>query len=834
MHAVPLRVDESGHSVLGVMRDITERKRGEEEIELLHQINSCVQEAEDLLSALRVVLRRVCESTGWFLGQAWTPRPNNSYLELSLASYETAPGLKRFRIASEEAVIHREGPLLGRVWRSKQPLWVADLGDHANFQRAEVAQELGLRAWLGVPVMAGEHVVAILEFFTLEPQIEDGRLVQLVSTVAAQLGSAIQRKQAEQALRQAEKKYRSIVENAIEGIFQTRPDGSYLSVNPALARMYGYDSPEQLMASVTDIGRQVYVNPNRRLEFKRLMEEHGVIERFEYQVFRKDDSKIWLSENARAVRSETGQVLFYEGTVADITERKRAEEAMRESEARYRELFENAPIAYHEIDTEGIVRRVNRAECNLLGYHESEILGKHISDFLAPDERERSIEVLRAKIRGEQTASSLQRLYVQQNGEQVEVEIHENLIRDQTGNMIGVRSAMLDISERRALERQLRQSQKMEAVGRLAGGVAHDFNNLLGVIIGYSELLLDRYPPTDSKLKYIQEIKKAADRAAGLTRQLLAFSRKQVLASRRLDANAVVANISGMLRRVIGEDIELLTVPEHSLGSIKADQGQLEQVILNLALNARDAMPKGGKLTIETANFELDEAYARRHPSVKPGAYVMLAVSDTGEGMDAETQSHIFEPFFTTKEAGKGTGLGLATIYGIIKQSEGHIWVYSEPGKGTTFKIYFPRVQQAADPLAVRTGPIEIHRGTETVLMVEDEESLRHVTREFLQSSGYRVLEASHPAEAIRIVEQHHQPIHLLVTDVVMPKMSGRDLAQRLLSMRPDLKVLYMSGYTDDAILQHGVLDRGVAFLAKPFTRASLARKIREVLEARS
>jgi PAS domain S-box-containing protein len=834
MHAVPLRVDQGRHSVLGLMRDVTERKRGEEEIDLLHHITAAVQETENLLSALQVVLCKVCQATEWFFGQAWTPRADNSCLDLSPAFYQTAPGLKAFHEASERAVIPRGGPLLGQIWESKQPLWVHDLSEISNFARAEMVHELGLRAWLGVPVLAGDQVVAILEFFMLEPRHQEERLVQLVSTIAAQLGSAIQRKQAEEALREAEKKYRSIVENAAEGIFQTRPDGSYLSVNPALARMYGYDSPEQLMASVTDIGRQVYVDPNRRTEFKRLMEEDGLVERFEYQVVRKDDTRIWLSENARTVRDETGQVLFYEGAVEDVTERKRAEEALRESEARYRELFEDAPIAYHEVDTEGIVRRVNQAECNLLGYPASEILGKHIWEFLAPEERELNTEAIRAKIRGEQPASSLQRLYVRRNGERVPVEIHENLIRNQNGNVIGVRSAMLDITGRRTLEDQLRQSQKMEAVGRLAGGVAHDFNNLLGVIIGYSELLLDRYPPSDSKLKHIQEIKKAADRAAGLTRQLLAFSRKQVLAPRRLDVNAVVANISGMLRRVIGEDVELITVPAPSLGNVKADQGQLEQVILNLALNARDAMPRGGKLTIETTNFDLDDAYARRHPSVKPGPYVMLAVSDTGHGMDAETQSHIFEPFFTTKESGKGTGLGLATIYGIIRQSEGHIWVYSEPGKGTTFKIYFPRVQEAAEPLRPGAFPIEIRRGTETVLMVEDEESLRHVTREFLQASGYQVLEARHAAEAIAIVEQHAQPIHLLVTDVVMPKMSGRDLAQRLLLLRPNLKVLYMSGYTDDAILHHGVLDQGVAFLAKPFTRASLARKIREVLEARS
>jgi nitrogen-specific signal transduction histidine kinase len=388
-----------------------------------------------------------------------------------------------------------------------------------------------------------------------------------------------------------------------------------------------------------------------------------------------------------------------------------------------------------------------------------------------------------------------------------------------------------DITERRSLEQQLRQSQKMEAVGRLAGGVAHDFNNLLTVIKGYSELMLEQTAPGGPLRAEAEEVKKAADRAASLTRQLLAFSRQQVLAPRILDLNAAVGNIEQMLRRLLGEDIELSTVLGEKLGQVKADPGQVEQVIMNLAVNSRDAMSRGGKLTIETANVALDESYMREHGGVKSGRYVMLAVSDTGTGMDEETRSRIFEPFFTTKEMGKGTGLGLSTVYGIVKQSEGYIWVYSEAGQGTTFKVYLPRVDESADESQKMAALGSGDRGTETILLVEDEDGVRALVKQVLSRQGYTVIETRHGREALQECERHSGPIPLLLTDVVLPQMSGRELAERLKALRPDIKVLYMSGYTDDAILRHGVIDQETAFLQKPFTTSVLARKVREVLD---
>jgi signal transduction histidine kinase/ActR/RegA family two-component response regulator len=382
----------------------------------------------------------------------------------------------------------------------------------------------------------------------------------------------------------------------------------------------------------------------------------------------------------------------------------------------------------------------------------------------------------------------------------------------------------------RQSEEQLRQAQKMEAVGRLAGGVAHDFNNVLSVILSYSELILADLKPNDPMRDDVGEIRKAASRAAGLTRQLLMFSRQQVVEPKVLDLYEALTSMDKMLRRIVGEDVELALIAPKTHGRVKVDPSHIEQVILNLVVNARDAMPTGGKLTIEISNVVLDEEYALRHLPVKPGPHVMMAVSDTGCGMSRDTQARIFEPFFTTKEMGKGTGLGLSTVFGIVQQSGGNIWVYSEVGKGTTFKVYLPRVDAEVDPLKAQATPTTL-RGTETILLVEDEEQVRAVALSALRRQGYHVLVAQHAGEALLLCESHPESIDLLLTDVVMPQMSGPELARRLARSRPEMKVLCMSGYTDDSIVRHGVLDIGVAFIQKPITPALLARKVREVLD---
>jgi nitrogen-specific signal transduction histidine kinase/ActR/RegA family two-component response regulator len=388
-----------------------------------------------------------------------------------------------------------------------------------------------------------------------------------------------------------------------------------------------------------------------------------------------------------------------------------------------------------------------------------------------------------------------------------------------------------DISERRSLEMQLRHAQRMEAVGRLAGGVAHDFNNLLAAILGHGELLLSELPPGHVLRRNAEEIQKAGVRGAMLTRQLLAFSRKEVLAPSVIDLNAVMLALDELLNRLIGEDIELVTIPAMAPVRTLADRGQMEQILMNLAINARDAMPTGGRLTIEISSVEIDETYARQHARVRPGRYAVIAVADTGIGMDADTLAHAFEPFFTTKEQGKGTGLGLSTVYGIAEQAGGHVWVFSEPGVGTTFKVHLPEVSEAADDSGEFPSRAPAVRGVETILLVEDEDSVRALTREVLEGRGYHVIEAVDGVEALRVAAAFDGQIHLLITDVVMPRMGGGDLSEKLAAMRPGVRVLFMSGYTDDSIIRHGVRERSSAFIQKPFVLDAFAARVREVLD---
>lgn len=745
-----------------------------------------------------------------------------------------APSLpERYNKAIDGVMIGPNAGSCGTAAYRGEPVIVSDIAsDPLWVDYRDLALGHGLRACWSTPIMSKQgEVLGTFAVYYREPRSPSRQHLQLIERAAHLVRITIERKRVGDALRQAENRYRSIVENAVEGIFQTTPEGGYVSVNPALARMYGYQSPEELMLAVKDIGHQVYVDPNRRTEFKRLMEKQGVVQDFEYQVCRKDGNKIWLSENARAVRDPSGAILYYEGTVEDITQQKRALEALAESEERFRLLFDEAPVAYHEIDSQGIVRRVNRAECSLLGYGPAEILGRHASEFVPEEERERSREAVRRKVGGEVPLAPFQREFARADGTRVLFEIHENLIRDASGAIVGIRSALLDITERKQLEEQLRQAQKMEAIGRLAGGIAHDFNNLLMVIQGHSEMMEQRLDPGESLRKNADAIRNAAQKAASLIRQLLAFSRMQVIEPKVLDLNSVLTEMGKLLQRLIGENIELSIKPSASLGRVKADPSQIEQIILNLAVNARDAMPQGGRLTIETASVELDDNYARRHAAVRPGRYAMLAVSDTGTGMDSQTQAHIFEPFFTTKELGKGTGLGLATVYGIVKQSRGCIWVYSEPGKGTTFKIYLPQVDEAVQAPEARKARPTTPRGTETILVVEDQDSIRELAREFLEASGYTVLEARDGGEALQIAERHEDAIDLLLTDVVMPKIGGRELAPRLSTLRPNIRVLYMSGYAEYDASERGILDHNLACLQKPFSLDTLLCKVREVLD---
>jgi len=516
------------------------------------------------------------------------------------------------------------------------------------------------------------------------------------------------------------------------------------------------------------------------------------------------------------------------GHIALAIERRRAEEELRKSESMLLLLFERNPLPTWLYEIESLkFLRANQAALELYGYSRGEFENMTILQIHPESQREKVREYIRDLKANEEVHEFW--LHQANGGRAFEVEVISHEL-----TYVGKRVRLVvaqDISERRQLEGQLRQAQKMEAVGRLAGGVAHDFNNLLMVIKGHTELLLSVLPHTNQIAKKIEQIDKSADRATALTRQLLAFSRRQVLQPQIISLNSVVHDMGKLLPRLIGEDIELLIRTDEHLGTVRADASQMEQVIMNLAVNARDAMPNGGKLVIETANLDLDPSYATTHPLMKPGPYIRLVVTDNGTGMDAETQSHIFEPFFTTKEKGKGTGLGLATVYGIVKQSGGFIWVYSELGKGTSFKIYLPRLDQPEEHTGAFRPATEAPRGTETVLLAEDEQDVREIAREFLESGGYRVIEAKDGNEAILLAAKHRGEIHLLVTDMVMPGMTGQDLAVRLQSELPGLCVVFMSGYSEHAATEMANADPSVRLLTKPFSRTALLRAVREILQ---
>ena len=617
------------------------------------------------------------------------------------------------------------------IYASPVPIVAADTNSHVTMWNLAAAKVFGWTESEVIgkpnPIIPGDEVEEALllhkrllagETLTgmeVRRQRRDGTLLDIslsasplwdeshnVRGIIGFLTDITERKRAEEALRRTEEKFRGIFENAVEGIFQTTPEGKYVAANPALARMLGFDSPEELINTRDDIANQEYVNPELREQFKKLMEEHGVVHNFEYQAYRKDGKTVWVRENAHVVRNCAGQVLYFEGTVQDVT-------------------------------------------------------------------------------------------------------------------------------QHRALEDQVRQMQKIDAIGRLAGGVAHDFNNILMAISSYSELLDRKLPDADPRRGYLNEISKSVDRASSLTQGLLTFSRKQVFSPRVLDLNALVTNQATMLKRLIPENIDLKFLPGQNIGRVKVDPGQMEQVVMNLIINARDAMPDGGEILIETENTELAPSDFGLPDPMQPGNFVTLTVRDSGCGMDAETKSHIFEPFYTTKEQGKGTGLGLAIVYGIVKQNAGYISVQSEPGRGATFKIHLSRVEDSVVP-DQREASTTSFGGNETILLVEDEEAVRESAAEYLMENGYRVLQAASGPEALAIATEYGEPIHLMLSDLIMPQISGKELSERIAVIHSETKVVFMSGYSNNLLSKQQILDPRHVLLHKPFRLALLGSRIREAL----
>jgi two-component system, cell cycle sensor histidine kinase and response regulator CckA len=599
--------------------------------------------------------------------------------------------------------------------------------------------------------------------------------------------------------------------------------GIITHINNTFIRLWGYESRNEA------IGKPISDFLRFEDEAKKIitaLDENGKWEG-EYTALRKDGTTFSAYGLATIIPDESGDIIGYHSAVLDITDRKQAEAALRESEERLKTTLDSLQAGIVVIDAEThIIIDANPAAIRMIGAPEEHVIGHVCHDYICPAEKGKCpITDLGQK------EDNSERILLTANREEVPI------LKTVTTMFLGGKRCLLDsfidIGEKKKLEAQLAQSQKMEAIGMLAGGIAHDFNNLLTVIIGNAQLALMDVIKDESLRKEIEDIMKAGNKAASLTRQLLAFSRKQIVRPEILDINELLTDIEKMLGRLIGEDIELLTIPDPELWQVEIDPGQIEQVIMNLAVNARDAMPQGGKLTIETANVELNDTYFRDcGVESAPGHYVVLTVSDTGSGMDKETREHIFEPFFTTKEVGKGTGLGLSTVYGIAKQNNGFVWVYSEPGQGSIFKVYLPKVKGDAEPEEKEQSTVDDLGGSETVLIVEDDDVLRKLAQRVLHSHGYRVLDAENGEDALRVSKEHEGPIHLLLTDVVMPKMGGKKLAERLQPLYPQMKVIYMSGYTDNAIVHHGVLAPELNFIQKPFTLEDLGRKVRKALES--
>ena len=638
-----------------------------------------------------------------------------------------------------------------------------------------------------------------------------------------------QRVQAETALRESEERYRLLFERNLAGVFRSFLGETVHQCNQAFARIFGYESPMDVMTAPTT---SFYLSEDDRRRFLEQLSREKAIENLLLRMRRKDGTPVWVIMNVRLQEREGPGPPLIEGTVIDITERIEAEWRLRERTAYLDALIANSPLGIVVADASGRVTMCNPAFERIFHLRQDECTGRSIDEILAPESLREEAVSLSLRVKAGETVRTTTRRR-RSDGRLLDVELHAvPLLAD--GRTIGSYGLYEDITERTALEESLRQSQRLEAVGRLAGGMAHNFNNLLTAISGYCELALMRLAESDPAKAHVTEIQKASAKASALIRQLLAFGRRQVLMPKDLDLSVIVAGMREMLRRVLGEHIEIVAQRGEGNLHVRADQGQLEQVILNLALNARDAMPRGGRLTIETTRVDPTGSGPAVLAGSPTGSWVRLSISDTGVGMDEATRRRIFEPYFTTKEVGRGTGLGLSTVHGTITQSGGVIEVESEPDRGTTFRIYLPVGAAVAEPDARPpvSAAVGRPRGTESILLVEDEDIVREVGRSALQLCGYSVLPARDGREALEIESRHEGSIDLVVTDVVMPKMNGRELVERIKIARPGIKVLFVSGYAEDAVLQQGIEMRGLAFLHKPFSLDTLAQKVREVLDA--
>ncbi|MCU1311336.1 MAG: multi-sensor hybrid histidine kinase [Candidatus Angelobacter sp.] len=958
-HVVP-----SEQLICGMARDVTDAKQSRQRLRAQFEVARILSESKAPDKTIQQVLRTICETLSWDVGEIWTLEPNSKFLRLDHSWTSGTDKANQFVKESAKLRLPLDGSLPGKVWLERSSIWISDVENHSEYTRTRFAAQDDLQSAFGCPIVIGREMKSVMVFFTLQVRPMDHDMHDTISAIARQVGQFIERKRSDEARFASERRFTQAFNFSPYPMCIASAEGRFINVNEAFIKAVELDRDQIIGSTNSDLG--LWTSPEDRRRFLNVIRDRRQLKNFETVLKKQNGEERTVLLSAESIELDGQPHLL--GAFDDITERKSIVEALRSSEERFQQFMNNSPVLASITDEQTRVLYVSKAWLDLFHLRPDEVIGRTAFDrfplplaervfeqtqrVLSSGEVVESIEVFTGtdgetrqalvyrfpmpERTGQQRLGSVaiditerrnveqalaeQRSFLRQIIDtdpnlifaknragrytlvnqsladvygctveeltgKVEMDMHsvpaeamqwreddlevletleekfvaEEALTDATGKLRWLQTVKrpifkedgtadqvlgvaTDITERKhaadALKRsedELLQAQKMEAIGRLAGGVAHDFNNLLNVMLGYTELLLYTLNGDDPLRSYAEHIRHAADRAAGLTRQLLAFSRKQVLLPVVIDLNSVLADVGKLLPRLIGDDVDIAVLPSLEPLFIKADPIQIQQIIMNLAGNARDAMPEGGKFTIQSGTIELDEEYARQHANLPAGQYAVLSVVDTGTGMSAETRAHLFEPFFTTKEVGRGTGLGLSMVYGIVKQSGGSILVFSEPGQGTAYTIYLPAVETPETSVSAKHFSIdEPLRGSETILLVEDQQGLRTLAKEFLGRQGYKVLEAARPSEAMAISDTYAGTIHLLLTDVIMPGMNGRALAKKLRPQRKDMKVLYVSGFTQEVLERSDVSEPELSFMEKPFTLEALAKKVREVLDSDS
>ncbi len=813
----------------GSVEDITGEWWAERRRMIQYATARALAESQTTAEARLIIVGSVCKILEWGLGVIWDVDGEAGLLRGAGVWQHPDVEIETFDDAVGRNPLKMGVGLAGRVWQKNESEWVT-LDDDADQSPdyVMVASKNGMRSAFGLPITVGHEVVHVLEFFSLKSSHPESELMNLLTAIGSQMGALIERERGEEALRESEARKAAILESALDCIITFDHKGRVTEFNSASERTFGY---RREAAVGREIAELIFPERLRETHRKALAmysatgDEPKIGNRAELIAMRFDQTELPVELSISRINSPGGDP-FFTAYIRDITERKRAERVRSELAA----VVECSNDAIIGMTLGGVIVSWNAGAMGIYGYYAEEVIGRHVYILFPPDRMDELAPTLAAARCGE-SVTGLETERLRKDGKKISVSLTESPIIAEDGNVTGVSSIARDVTEQRRLEEQLRQSQKMEAVGRLAGGVAHDFNNVITAILGFSELMLAHVDENHATHRHLAEIQRSAEFAASLTRQLLAFGRRQTLEPKVLSLNEIVERIQKMLKRLIGEDVHVITVSNPGIGKVKADPGQIEQVILNLAVNARDAMPNGGVLTIETSNKMVLQEELEVGSDLSPGDYVCLRISDTGTGIPDEVKGHIFEPFFTTKENDKGTGLGLATCYGIVKQSGGYITVDSAAGEGTTFHVYLPRVTKGDEKTVSRDEFRKFPRGSERVLIVEDEVTVRSLTAAILRRLGYSVLEASDGDEARELIRKEKGHLDLVVSDVVLPHSSGKELKDWIDRSCEHLQVLFMSGYVDEVVYKQNGISRNDPFLQKPFTPADLACKVRAILE---